>query len=230
MALSRPRPSLPPIVVVVAVVVLVALALAWTVGPLAGALDPAKLADAAARLRDWPPAPFAVVVFFMVGNLVAVPSTLMIATTVLLFGGLRGAAYAYVGLLVSGSVIYAVGRFAARAPVERWLARRNDPRLARFHERVTRHGLVAVTLLRMTPIPFPLQSVVLGAARIGYGPFLFGTALGLVPIILLLAGVAAQVQAWIASPDLSHAAWLIGGIVAVVAGIWAVRRWFMRRS
>jgi uncharacterized membrane protein YdjX (TVP38/TMEM64 family) len=217
------------IALVVIGVVLVALTLAWTIGPLAGTLDPASLAERAARLRDWPAAPFAVVAFFVVGNFVAAPSTLMIATTILLFGPWHGAAYAYAGMLVSGSVIYAVGRFAARAPVERWLERRGDPRMARFHERVARHALLAVALLRVTPIPYPLQNVVLGAARIGYRDFAFGTLLGILPITLVLAGIATQLDAWIATPDPLHAASLIAAAVLLVGGVWMLRRWLVRR-
>lgn len=212
------------------VVVFVALALAWTIGPLAGALDARALADRAAWLRDWPPAPLAVVAIIVIGNLVAVPSMLMIVTTILLFGPLPGAVYAYAGTLAGGTVVYTIGRFAARAPVERWLARRNGRRLARFDERVARHALVAVALLRMTPIPFTLQNMMLGVARIGYGALIGGTLLGLLPIFLLVAGLAARLDAWVAKPDLQQAALLGAAVALSIAGAWALRRWALRRS
>lgn len=218
------------IAVVAVGVVLVALALAWTIGPLAGTLAPATLAERAVHLRDWPAAPLAVVAIFVVGNFVAVPASLMIAVTVLLFGPWRGVAYAYAGMLVGGSIFYAVVRFAAREPLERWLARQGDRRLAGFHRRVASHAFTAVALLRVTPLPYWMQNVALGAARIRYRDFLFGTALGLVPGMILLSGAATQLRAWIASPDLPHAALFLAAGVALVGGGWAIRLWMARRS
>jgi uncharacterized membrane protein YdjX (TVP38/TMEM64 family) len=216
--------------VLVAIAALIGLAFAWTLGPLAGTFDPASLAEKAERLREWPPAPLVIVVFFVLANAVAAPVTPMIATTVLLFGTMRGSLYAYAGMLASASAVYAIGRFAARDLVVAWLAARTDPRFATINQRVARRGLLTAALVRLTPIPFPLQNVALGASPIGYADFLFGTMLGIVPAILLIAGLAVEFEAWLAAPDATHLALLIAAVLIALAIGWGIRRWAARRS
>ena len=213
----------------VAAALLIGLALAWTVGPLADAVDPRRLAAAAARLRDWPYAPLVVAVVFVLACLVGAPGSLLIGTTVLLFGPLRGALYAYADMLLSGSVIYVIGRHAARGAVDDWLATRTDSRWSSFNARIAQRGLIACALTRLTPIPYPIQNVLLGASRIGYRDFLLGTMLGLIPVMLLMAGLGTQFNAWMAAPDLTHLALLIAALLVALAIVWWLGRRVLRR-
>jgi len=214
----------------VAAALLIGLACAWTLGPLAGLFDPASLAARAARLRAWTLAPLAIVAIFVLANAVAAPVTPMIAATVLLFGTARGSLYAYAGMVASASVIYAIARFVARDRVDAWLGARADPRFATINARVARRGLLTAAVIRLTPIPFLIQNAVLGASQIGYADFLFGTMLGIVPTILLIAGLAVQFEAWLAAPDTTHLALLVAAVLLALAIGWWIRRWAARRA
>jgi uncharacterized membrane protein YdjX (TVP38/TMEM64 family) len=206
----------------------VALAVAWSVTPLARLFDPRNLAAYEQQVRASPVAALMVIPAFVIGGVVATPGTLMIGATVLLFGSWPGAAYAFAGMTVNGVVVYLLGRFGARATVEDWLARHAGSRLAAFSSLLARRGFLAVALIRLTPIPFTLQSVAAGASRIGFADYVLGTCIGILPIIALLAGVASQLEAWIANPAWGRLAALVASAIVVVAMGWALRRWVAR--
>jgi phospholipase D1/2 len=209
-------------------VLLVGLAIAWSVTPLAQVLDPRKLAGIEQQLRNWPFAPFAVIAIFVASGLIATPATLMIGATVLLFGTWPGILYAFAGMLANGTVVYAIGRFGARDMVDEWLARRSGSRLDAFNRRLGQRGFIAVALIRLTPIPYSLQNVLAGASRIGYPDFLLGTAIGILPVIALMTGLATEFDAWASHPDWGRLLALFAAAIAVIAIGWSIRRWAAR--
>ncbi|MEO8937581.1 MAG: VTT domain-containing protein [Burkholderiaceae bacterium] len=223
---ARKRPG-SAILIVCALAVL---AVVWGVTPMARVFDATTLVAWQQQLRGWSFAPLLVIPAFVIGGLVAAPATLMIGATVLLFGAWSGVAYAFVGMLVSGSVVYAIGRHAARAMVDEWLAQRADSRLAVFDGLLARRGFVAVALMRLTPIPFSLQNVVIGASRITFRDYLLGTAIGILPVMALMAGVVTQFDAWLAHPAWTRLLALIATAVVVVAIAWMLRRWVARSA
>jgi len=210
--------------------VLVALAVAWSVTPLAQVLDPRVLVAYEHRIRDWPLAPLAVIAAHVLAGLIAAPGTLMIGATVLLFGAWPGALYAFAGMIANGIVVYAIGRFAARDAVDQWLAARTGSRLDNLNRRLARRGFVAIALIRLAPLPYSLVNIVAGASRIGFADFVLGTAIGLLPVIALLAGVASQFEAWLEHPAWGSLFELIGVALAVLAIVWSIRRWAVRQS
>ena len=209
--------------------VVVLLAVAWRVTPLARLADPHALAVYEQSVRDWPLAPLVAIAAFVVGGLIAAPATLMIGATTLLFGAWPGSAYAFGGMLVNGLVVYAIGRSTARGLVDDWLAKRAGSKLDSFNRRLGQRGFVAVALIRLTPIPYTVQNLMAGASRIGLGDFVVGTALGIVPVIALMAGVAAEFDAWLMHPDRNRLLMLVGAAVAMLLIGWALRRWAVRR-
>ena len=237
--MSRPSTTSPPPVIAASrtrlvgaallAVVLIALAIAWTVTPLSRILDPQVLAGYQRQARDWPLAPLAVVAIHVASGFVAAPGILMIGATVVLFGAWPGALYAFAGMLANGITVYAIGRFAARDLVDGWLARHDDSRLDAWNTRLARRGFVAIALLRLAPIPFSLQNVVAGASRIGFVDFVTGTAVGLLPAMILMTGVAAQFAAWLAHPDWRGLAILIGATLVAAVVIGTLGRWALRR-
>ncbi len=201
----------------------------WTLSPLVGSPDAARIAGAAVAVRDWPAAPLVVVAAFVVAELIATPASLLIVATIALFGPWRGVLLSEAGLFASGGILWAVGRHAARDAVARWLAARADPRLARLDAQLTRGGAIAVALLRMSPLPFALLSVAFGASGVRYRDFAFGTAIGVAPFLLLMAGLAHGVDAWMAQPDVGRAALLAAALGAIAALLWWIGRRVSRR-
>ena len=208
---------------------LLALALAWTLTPLAHLLEPGVVMEYRERIRALPFAPLLVVATFVAGGFIVAPSTLMIGATILLFGPV-GALYAWIGLLTTALVICSVTRVAARDVVDRWLAASPGSFAATFGRRLERNGVLAVILMRLTPAPFTLQNLVAGASRISYAQILLGTAIGVLPVITLMAGVATGFDAWLAHPDLPQALLLVGAACVMVIVLWTLRRWAVRRS
>lgn len=211
-------------------VVLVALAIAWTVTPLSHLLDPRGLAAYEQQVRAWPMAPLVVIAFHVVAGLMGAPGTLVIGATVLLFGVWPGTLYAFAGMMVNGSVVYAIGRFGARGTVDHWLAKRGGSRLDNLNRLLARRGFVAVALVRLTPIPYSVQNVITGASRIGFADFILGTSIGILPVITVMAGLASEFDAWLAEPAWGRLFALIGVAVAVLVIAWSLRRWAMRKS
>ncbi len=212
------------------VVALAGLALAWSVSPLKNAFDIHTLVAMGHTLRASPLAPLALMGVYVIAGLIAMPATLLIGATVIAFGAWPGALYAFVGSLINGSVIYAIGRFAGRDLVNDWLAKRDGSKIAALNRQLEHRGLIAMALIRLTPIPYSLVNVIAGASRIRFFDFFVGTALGLLPVIGLLAGLAVEFDEWLQHPSWRHLLALIIAAIVVVAAIWSIKRWVARRN
>jgi phospholipase D1/2 len=208
---------------------LVVLAAAWRFTPLARLADPAIVVHYRDQVRDLPLAPLVVAVAFMISGFFAAPATLMIGATMLLFGPVVGALYAWLGMLANGSLIFAVTRRSARDVVERWLAKRAGGRADLFSRGLAEHGFVAVLLMRLLPVPYTLQNVAVGTSRIGWVDFLGGTALGVLPVIAVMAGVTTEFDAWLDDPAGSRLALLTVAVVAAFVFVAWLARWAARR-
>lgn len=191
-------------------------------------VDTDALVEMGRRVREWPMAPLALLGFFLAAGLVAMPLTLLIGATVVVFGGWPGGLYAMVGALASASLVYVIGRLAGRELIDEWLARHAGSRLDAINRQLERRGLVAIALLRLIPLPYSLVNLIAGASHIRFHDFVLGTALGLLPVIVLLAGLSTRLEAWLADPDWQQALALVG--VLVVAGLvaWTLQRWVAR--
>ncbi len=209
---ERPRRSLRRLALIVFVVLVIVATAAWTLSPLARTIDPVGLARSARALRDWPLAPLVVIVVHVLAGLVATPASLLIVATIVVLGPWRGVAWCEVAMLVSGSVLWSIGRYAARDTVARWLASRTDPRLARLDAALVRRGAFAVALLRMSPLPYSMLSVALGAAGVRWRHFAIGTVVGVAPFLTLMGFLSRGIDAWIEEPDIGRAALLAAGL------------------
>jgi uncharacterized membrane protein YdjX (TVP38/TMEM64 family) len=223
-------PSRSTVIAIAVVVALVGLALAWTLTPLDRIFEPGVVMAYRDRIRALPFAPLAAIAAFVVGGFVAAPATLMIGATVLLFGPLNGPLYAMIGLLSSAIATCAVVRLLVRDSVDAWLATRRGSWVESFRRTIERRGFLAIILMRLTPTPFLLQNLVAGVSRIGLVEILIGTAIGVIPVITVMAGVTMQFDAWLAHPDWTRLLLLIGAGVLMVAILWRLRRWAARRS
>jgi uncharacterized membrane protein YdjX (TVP38/TMEM64 family) len=220
----------PRVVALVFVVCLVALAVVWRVTPLARIADPGVVAAYREQVRGLPLAPVVAIGVFVIASFIAAPATLMIGATMLLFGALPGAVYAWLGMMASGSLIFGIARMTARDVIDRWLARRAGSWLDTTSGRLQRRGFMAVGLMRLTPIPFVLQNVMAGASRIHFADFAGGTAVGILPVIALMAGVTTEFDAWLADPDWRRLAWLALAVAVALGVGWLLRRWAGRRA
>ncbi|HZP67950.1 MAG TPA: VTT domain-containing protein [Rudaea sp.] len=202
-------------------VVVGALAAVWLGTPIREWLDAAKLVGLVGRFGEASWAPFAAVAIYVIGGMIVVPVNVLIAVTVIVFGPLLGAVYALVGSLASAAALYEIGRHASRTTLRHWLG----DSMQRLRTRLARHGVLAVTLVRIVPVaPYSVVNLVAGAAHVGRGQYLVGTALGMLPGIVLNAVFIDRILAVMEKPDPSSYALLAAVAVLVAALAVAIRR------
>ncbi len=203
------------------VIALALVALAWRFTPLGAWLRFDELVRYGDWIGDQPLAPLMVVLAFVVGGFLVVPVMLLIGVTAIVFGPVEGTLYSFAGALASASVIYALGRSLGRDAVRRLAGRR----LNELSRRLARRGLLAVVLVRMLPIaPFSMINIVAGASHIGWRDFLFGTAIGLAPGIIMTSAFVDRAVAAMRHPSPATIALLAAVVIAIGGIAWLVRR------
>lgn len=215
-----PRSPLPVLLRACLVLASVAvLMLAWRWTPLAALLDPEALKAALRAGGHWGPA-LAFSLFLVLGFL-AFPVNLLIIGTAAAFGAWPGLAYAILGALASAAATYAVGRRLGPGVLRNLLG----PRISRIASKVARHGILAVTVVRLTPIaPFTLVNLVAGAMRVRFLDYMIGTALGLLPGVVLLSALGEGLFRMLERPSFGNAMGLLGILV-----LWAGLTWMLQR-
>jgi uncharacterized membrane protein YdjX (TVP38/TMEM64 family) len=69
--------------------------------------------------------------------------------------------------------------------------------MRRLRRLLRRNGTLAVFLIRKIPLPFVLVNIMLGASAVAYRDFLIGSTLGMVAMVVALAGLGYQlVEIW----------------------------------
>jgi uncharacterized membrane protein YdjX (TVP38/TMEM64 family) len=103
------------------------------------------------------------------------------------------------------------------------------PKLDRMIEVLKKHGLLAMTLLRLVPLaPFAVESIVAGAIRMKLWHVVAGTAVGLLPGTLTTTVFGDAIETAVSGAGEVNW-WIVGGAAALLgAGAWAVKRWFTR--
>jgi phospholipase D1/2 len=135
----------------------------------------------------WYALPVVVAVFVVLG-LVLFPVVLLIAATGIVFGPVLGPLYAMAGSLASASAGFGIGRWMGAGRVEQL----GGARIAKLIHGVRRNGTLAVFLVRKVPVPFTLANVVVGASSIEFRDFIVGTTLGMIAVVVALAGFGYQ--------------------------------------
>ncbi len=207
--------------------ILSALAALWGWTPVKNWINEENLVDLALSLQALPASPLWILGAFAVGSLLAVPITLMIVATVLVFGTFYGFAYAYCGALFGAAATFWLGHRLGRDTVRRIAG----ARLNQLSRRLGRRGLLAVLALRLVPVaPFAVVNLVAGASHVSARDFLAGTVLGMAPGIMAASIFSDRLRAFIKEPSPSTMA-LLGLVLAGLgAGAFAIRYWFKRRA
>ena len=114
------------------------------------------------------------------------PQILLFAATVLVFGPQKGALYAWLATMTSATFTFFIGHALGGG----WVQKLGPERVQSTIDFLTRHGIVASGLIRVVPsAPFVVVNAAAGAAHIPLWKYLLGTGIGIVPKILLVAGI-----------------------------------------
>ncbi|GAB3542710.1 VTT domain-containing protein [Noviherbaspirillum agri] len=196
-------------------VALALLAVAWRWTPLREWINLPALIGFAENLDALPFTPVAVVLSYMVAGLLMVPVTLLIAVTGIVFGPAQGTLFAMGGALLSASASYGLGHWLGKETVQRMLG----PRISRLSKRIAKRGILAMVVVRLLPIaPFTVVNVVAGASHIRFRDYLVGTALGMLPGIVMTVTFVHHLAEAVRNPSVGTVA-VLAIVAALVIGL-----------
>lgn len=167
-----------------------------------------------------------VVTLSVAGGVLGFPVTLMIALSAMLFGAIPGMLYSLSGCIAGAMLAYAVGH-------------RLDPHgkaievrhLRALHQKLSRGGLSTIVLLRLFPLlPFALVNLAAGATRMRWGNYVVGTALGMLPSIVLISLLMGRIRPVHAEMTSLHFGPAMAALGSVFFAAWTIplllRRFF----
>lgn len=172
--------------------------------------DEARLRDLVSGFGAW--GPIVLIALNLVqAVLAALPVLPIMIVSVLAYGPLWGGLLAWCGMLLASSLGYWIGRTLGGRAVERFV---NAKTAANIHGFVERYGFWAIVAARLSPLlPTDAVSIVAGTAKYGFRKFLLSTALGSLPVIVLIGFVGA---------DVTRLLWSLGAASVVTAAAFGV--------
>lgn len=208
-------------------VLLFGLAAAWKWTPLADQISLRRVTGWAVSLRSHPARTPIILAAYLIGSLLMVPITVLIAATALAFGPILGSAYALAGCFLGAGVTYAVGYFLGKDFVRQI----TGPKWARVERKIGQSGIIAVTTLRLLPVaPFTVVNIISGAFQIPVWHYAVGSLLGMVPGIIVTNLFARQLVDAVRNPGVGSFTLLAALIIASVLGTLWLRRRFEKKG
>lgn len=189
--------------------------------------------DGAAAVQHWLGAasgpwslPVAVLAFAALA-FVGVPQIVLIAAAVVAFGPVAGFAYSWIGTMVSSLVGFYLGRAAGAKLLQRF----SGEGVRRFTHLIGRNGFFASFIVRLVPsAPFIVVNMAAGVTPMRVADFTFGTALGIVPKIVLTAFAGGSIMRLAKGDVGKEALWLVAIAAAWIGLGWGARAWLRSRE
>jgi len=159
---------------------------------------------------------------FAVLAFLGVPQIVLIAAAVVAFGPWLGMFYSWVGTLVSAQVGFWMGRmFGARL-----LRDLSGNGVNRFMKLIGQNGFLASLIVRLVPsAPFIVVNMAAGVTPMRMRHFTAGTALGIIPKIVLTAFAGNSIVQSLKG----QGSWFHYLTMAAVAAVWIGVGWYARR-
>jgi uncharacterized membrane protein YdjX (TVP38/TMEM64 family) len=159
-------------------------------------------------------------------GLVVFPVTALSALVAFLFPPHIAIAISFSGIMMSAALLHWLGaRF--RNTVRKSLG----PAMARVDEALSDHGIVTIAAIRMIPLaPFSVVNLIAGALGVPLRDYMLGSALGLMPGMIILCLFGRQAREFWHHPSVSGM--LIGlGFALLWLGVtFGLQRWASRRN
>lgn len=169
---------------------------------------------------------FIVIFIFVTGSFLGAPQWALITACVVGFGPWLGALYAWVATMSSASVNFGLSRLLG----QKRLSRFTGPRINAILARVEKNGLLWSFVVRLVPTgPFILVNLAAGISTIRYASFFTGTALGIIPKIVVMALIAKGVFAGL-DGRLMSLAFIALAVIAIGMTFWLQKRFEQKPS
>ncbi|MBV9523476.1 MAG: TVP38/TMEM64 family protein [Alphaproteobacteria bacterium] len=205
------------IVLVLAVGAGIIAALAWR-----GAFEPVAIRD---HVAEYPLAPAIFVGIMILGSLVFIPRTILVAAGGLMFGLWWGLLWGTLGSTLGALAGFLLARYVNAGLV----GEASMPRLAPLLRTAERGGWRIVAFLRLIPVlPHTPVNYALGLTRIPFASYAAGSLIGMVPMTFVWAELGAT-----GSTALSGGNWIMPTLLALAllaASMILPRLAFIRRS
>ena len=212
---------LPVIKIAVILVVLLSLAAAWRWTPLSEWISSENLAAWTRDIRGSSLSFLIVLGAYVVGGLIMIPITLLVGVTAMVFSPTWGALYALSGCLLNALATYSIGSRLGKQTVRKLAGQR----LNRLSRQMAKKGILTVAIIRNIPVaPFTIVNMIAGASHIRLKDYLIGTAIGMLPGILIITVFADRLLHTIQNPG-----WLNAVIAAVLATVMIFGSWWLKK-
>ncbi|MCC6889546.1 MAG: TVP38/TMEM64 family protein, partial [Hyphomicrobiales bacterium] len=207
-------------------IAVVLLMLVWRITPVAQLTKPDTIQAWFATIAAMPAAPLIVPALFVLAGLLVFPVTVLIVATAAAFGPWLGFAYAAIGAIASAVVTYGIGVAVGQKALDNALG----PRLNRIRRRIASQGVLAVALVRMVPIaPFTVINLAAGASRIPFVDYVIGTALGMLPGLVLMSALGYQIFNVLTAPTPLNVGLFVLAVLAWIGVSLAIQSLVTRR-
>ena len=190
----RKKSSRMPVRLAVLAAAAAALIVLWYFTPVSEIADVETLEPYFQRIADSGWAPVAIPLIFAAASFIFFPVTILIALTGMTLGPVTGFVCATIGCLGSASLAFAAGALMGEKGLRRIMGRR----LNRLSQRAAEKGIVSMVGLRLLPVaPFTAINLIAGASHVRFLDFMIGTALGMLPGIVLMTALGDRLrQVW----------------------------------
>lgn len=194
--------------------------------PRRAGFDSSLIRGLAERIRALGPmAPVVFVLLFVLNTVLCLPTSVLAMTGGFLFGPVLGMACVWSGAVVGASAAFGISRRMGRGWIQRRIER--HPRLHAVEQAVSEEGWRIVILSRLAPgSPFFLLNFVFGLTRIRFLPYLWSTAVSIVPGTFLFVYLGSLGHLALQDRIRTPAEWVLyfAGLAALVLAISLITR------
>lgn len=203
------------------------LAAVWRWTPVGDWLDPQQLAAAARALTQSAWGIPVALGTFVLASVAAVPVTLLILVTTLVFDPLPGALLALTGSVLAAVAGYGIGHYTGAEVAEKRLG----GRLGDLRERMTKRGILAVIIVRIVPVaPFAVLNLLAGAMQVRFRDYVLGTLLGMLPAVVAMALFSEGLLQLLGRADMRSLALIVAALLLGGGLLWLGRRLMRKES
>jgi phosphatidylserine/phosphatidylglycerophosphate/cardiolipin synthase-like enzyme/uncharacterized membrane protein YdjX (TVP38/TMEM64 family) len=202
-----------PVGLIVAALVAIAMPLLWYFTPVADYADVETLEPYFRQIDDSGWALIAIPLIFIVASFAFFPITILIALSGMTLGPITGFLSAAGGCMGSAALAFGAGMLLGENGIRRIMGQR----LNRMSRNAASNGVLSIAVLRLLPIaPFTAINLVAGASHVRFNDYMIGTALGMLPGILLMSALGGRLREVWQNPSIENiivlgllvAAWL----------------------
>jgi uncharacterized membrane protein YdjX (TVP38/TMEM64 family) len=204
-----------------ALMFLLILAVAWHWTPLSEWVDTEGLESATAQIRSHPMFLPGTMAVYVAGGFFMIPVILPVGLTAMVLGPFWGAVYAWLGCLLGAVLNFFTGYALGKQTIRKVAGRHLNP----LSRRMLKPGLMGMIMLRNVPmVPFGMVNLVAGVSRMKVKDYILGTALGILPGIVVVSLLADRLLHVIRRPG-----WMDGLIVVALVSALIVGYWWMTK-